>query len=164
ASNPTGKNLGQTFGIAGVPDTLLPLLNFGGSISPIGNNDLVQSFHDTVIQFDDTVTFIRGHHVVHTGFQAYRYRTNIFYPGNEVNNQINNYDVKTGQVFLGNSAANYKQYNGVTNFQPRLGVAWQPAFVKNTVVRAAYGISNFAESTGTGNLLFQNPPFTIPHN
>jgi hypothetical protein len=25
-------------------------------------------------------------------------------------------------------------------------------------------MSNFAESTGTGNLLFQNPPFTISHN
>jgi hypothetical protein len=245
ASNPTGKNLGQTFGIAGVPDTLLPALNFGGALSPIGNNDLVQSFHDTVIQFDDVVTWSHGHHVLHTGFQAYRFRTNIFYPGNEgvagtftfsgqftgngtagtglgaadfllglptnvgvganagnrylnnnlfgafvqdnwrltehltlnlglrwevntprneVNNQLTNYDTTTGQVFLGNKAANYKQYDGITNFQPRLGLAWQPSFVKDTVVRAAYGLSNFGESTGTGNLLFQNPPFTIPHN
>jgi hypothetical protein len=43
-------------------------------------------------------------------------------------------------------------------------VSWQPEFDKASVVRAAYGISNFTESTGTGNLLIQNPPFAIPHN
>jgi hypothetical protein len=43
-------------------------------------------------------------------------------------------------------------------------MSWQPRWDKATVVRAAYGISNFIESTGTGNLLIQNPPFAIPHN
>jgi hypothetical protein len=244
-SNPTGQNLGQQFGIAGVPDVFLPAMTFGGAISLVGNNNLIQSFHDTVIKFEDTATWTKGRHVFHTGFQAFRYRTNIFYPGNEgvagqfgftgqftgngsaaatglgaadfllglpttlgvganagnryLNNslfaaygqdnwrmtdrltlnlglrwevntpraetqdRITNYDPITGQVSLGNDAANYNQYNGITNFQPRLGVAWQP-FSDNTVVRAAFGMSNFAESTGTGNLLFQNPPFTIAHN
>ena len=32
------------------------------------------------------------------------------------------------------------------------------------VIRGAYGISNFTESTGTGNLLIQNPPFAVPLN
>jgi TonB dependent receptor len=211
----------------------------------------VQSFHDTVMKFEDTATWTRGRHVLHTGVQAYRFRTNIFYPGNEgvagtlgfggqftanptatngtdvntglgaadfllglpttagvganagnryLNNslfavygqdnwrvtdrltlnlglrwevntprtetqgRITNYGLTSGQVFLGNNAANYHQYNGITNFQPRLGIAWQPSWVNNTVVRAAFSMSNFAESTGTGNLLFQNPPFTISHN
>jgi Carboxypeptidase regulatory-like domain/TonB dependent receptor len=246
SSNPTGQNLGQQFGVNGVPDVFLPLITFGGAISPIGNNNLVQSFHDTVMKFEDTTTWTRGRHVFHTGFQAFHYRTNIFYPGNEgvagnfgftgqftsngtasvnglgaadfllglpttlgvganagnrylqnnlfaaygqdnwrltdhltlnlglrwevntprseTQDRITNYDPITGQVFLGNDAANYKQYNGITNFQPRLGIAWQPSWAENTVVRAAFGMSNFGESTGTGNLLFQNPPFTIAHN
>ena len=64
----------------------------------------------------------------------------------------------------GNSSALYNQYNGPTNYQPRIGFSWQPEMIKATVVRGAYGISNFTESTGTGNLLIQNPPFAIPLN
>lgn len=245
-SNPTGVNLAQQFGVPGVPDVFLPVLNFGGAISDVGNRNLIQSFHDTVIKFEDTATWTHGRHVWHTGFQAFRFRTNIFYPGNEgvagnfgftgqftsngsaaatglgaadfllglpttlgvganagnryfnnslfsvygqdnwrvtdrltlnlglrwevntprteTQNRITNYGIFSGQVFLGNDAANYKQYNGITNFQPRIGIAWQPSWSDNTVLRAAFGMSNFAESTGTGNLLFQNPPFTIAHN
>ena len=47
--------------------------------------------------------------------------------------------------------------------QPRVGISWQPEIDKAMVIRAAYGISNFTESTGTNNLLYQNPPFVIPH-
>ena len=61
-------------------------------------------------------------------------------------------DCMAGQIITpsvnngGLGSALYKQYNGITNFQPRIGIAWQPEFLKNTVVRAAYGISNFLES------------------
>lgn len=58
----------------------------------------------------------------------------------------------------------YHQYNGITNFQPRIGLAWQPDFLKNTVVRAAYGVSNFTESNGVNNLLTQNAPFETANN
>lgn len=255
-SNPTGQNLAQQFGIAGVPDTLLPQMNISGGFvntagNGLGNNDAKNTFADTVIQATDTLTWTHGNHVFHTGFQAFRYRTNIFYPGNEglagqfffngqftgnpsikgangigeadfllglpdqiglgagvgnryLNNSIfaafgqddwrirpnltlnlglryevntpradtqhreTNYGITSGQVEIaglnGNSDALYNQYNGITNFQPRIGIAWQPSALQNTVIRAAYGISNFAESTGTNNLLIQNPPFTIPHN
>ena len=64
----------------------------------------------------------------------------------------------------GNSSALYNQYNGPTNFQPRVGFSYQPEMDKAMVIRGAYGISNFTESTGTGNLLFQNPPFAVPLN
>ena len=59
----------------------------------------------------------------------------------------------------GNSSPLYPQYNGATNFQPRIGFSWQPERDHNMVVRGAYGISNFPQNAiGTGNLLFQNPP------
>ena len=58
----------------------------------------------------------------------------------------------------------YKQYNGIANFQPRIGIAWQPGFLKNTVVRAAYGVSSFNESNGVNNLLTANPPFQQANN
>ena len=95
-------------------------------------------------------------------------RYEVVTPRAEAHDQATNYGLFTGTVQLagqnGNSSALYNQYNGPTNYQPRVGVSWQPRWDKATVVRAAYGISNFIESTGTGNLLIQNPPFAIPHN
>ena len=86
----------------------------------------------------------------------------------EAHDQATNYNLQTGAVEIagmnGNSQALYNQYNGPTNFQPRVGFSWQPGMDKAMVVRGAYGISNFTESTGTGNLLIQNPPFAIPLN
>src|SRR5205823_14606373 len=84
-SNPTGVNLPATFGISGVTGTFLPAMVFNGSgLQPgtIGNNDLVQSFHDTTMQFEDTMTWTHSKHVFHFGFQSYRYIMNDLYPGN----------------------------------------------------------------------------------
>ena len=95
-------------------------------------------------------------------------RYEVVTPRAEAHNQATNYGLYTGTVEIagmdGNSKALYNQYNGPTNFQPRIGFSWQPEMIKATVVRGAYGISNFTESTGTGNLLIQNPPFAIPLN
>jgi hypothetical protein len=86
----------------------------------------------------------------------------------EAHNQATNYNLQTGTTEIagmnGNSSALYNQYNGPTDYQPRVGFSWQPEADKAMVVRGAYGISNFSESTGTGNLLFQNPPFAIQPN
>jgi carboxypeptidase family protein/TonB-dependent receptor-like protein len=81
-SNPTGQDLPSVFGIGGVNSTFLPALNFSGAIGVIGNNDLVQSFHDTTMQFGDTITWTHGRHVIHTGFEFYHYIMNDLYPGN----------------------------------------------------------------------------------
>jgi hypothetical protein len=86
-SNPTNQNLGAAFGIAGTTTNFLPALVFNqvGTAPPpdvIGNNDLVQSFHDTTLQFEDSVTWTHRRHVIHGGFQAYRYIMNDLYPGN----------------------------------------------------------------------------------
>jgi hypothetical protein len=81
-----------------------------------------------------------------------------------------NYSLFGGQLITptinnnGLGDALYHQYNGIANFQPRIGLAWQPDFVKNTVVRAAWGMSNYTESNGVNNLLTQNPPFETAHN
>ncbi|HEY6272950.1 MAG TPA: TonB-dependent receptor [Terriglobales bacterium] len=85
-SNPTGQNLGSSLNIPGVGVSFLPAMVFTGAsgVQPgtIGNSDLVQSFHDTTLQFEDTVTWTHGRHVIHGGFEAYHYIMNDLYPGN----------------------------------------------------------------------------------
>jgi hypothetical protein len=246
-SNPTGQNLGALFGIAGVSVGFLPQLTFARTnVGPIGNADLVQSFHDTTWQFEDTATWTHGRHVIHGGFQAYRYIMNDLYPGNaglagqfifngqftgnngasagnavadfmlglpqdvqqgnggggnkylrnslfgifaqdnwrvknnltlnlglryelttarQTNNgQDVNFNLITGVPTIGSG---YNTYTGIGNFQPRLGFAWQPSWnsvwARNTVIRAAYGISSFMEANGVNNLPYQNPPFVQGH-
>ncbi|WP_353065669.1 carboxypeptidase-like regulatory domain-containing protein [Tunturibacter psychrotolerans] len=262
-TNPTGQDLPATFGIAGAApgQTFLPQMLFAGAFnaSDFGNDNLVQQFHDTVVQVEDTVTIVHGKHTFNLGFEFFRYITNILYVGNsglagqltfngsftgnpgvvipgangstttpsgfaeadfllglpenvavgtgtghslrnnlfsgfvqddwhalpnltlnlglryevinpraDAHNEAVNYGLFTGDVQIagmnGNSSALYNQYNGPTNFQPRIGFSWQPNGDKAMVVRGAYGISNFSETTGTGNLLFQNPPFAVQPN
>jgi hypothetical protein len=84
-ANPTGQNLPATFGISSVGVSFLPALVFNGpGLQPgtIGNNDLVQSFHDTTLQYEDTLSWTHGRHAIHGGFQAYHYIMNDLYPGN----------------------------------------------------------------------------------
>ena len=246
-SNPTGQNLGALFGIAGVTVSFLPQMTFARTnVGAIGNGDLVQSFHDTTWQFEDTATWTHGQHVIHGGFQAFHYIMNDLYPGNaglagqfifngqftgnngssagngvadfmlglpqdvqqgnggggtkylrnslfgifaqdnwrvknnltlnlglryelttarQTNNgQDVNFNLITGAPTIGSG---YNTYTGIGNFQPRLGLAWQPhwnsVWARNTVIRAAYGISSFMEANGVNNLPYQNPPFVEAH-
>jgi len=250
-SNPTGQNLPAAFGIAGATTTFLPAMVFfgtgaGAQPGKFGTNDLVQSFHDTTWQFEDTATWTHGRHVIHGGFQAYHYIMNDLFPGtaglagqfsftgqftgnnttsngssiadfmlglpNDVqqgnggggnkylrnslfgifgqdnwritnnltlnlglryelttarqtnNGQDVNFDLITGAPTIGSG---YNTYTGIGNFQPRLGLAWQPhwnsIWTRNTVIRAAYGISSFMEANGVNNLPYQNPPFVQAH-
>ncbi|MBV8552488.1 MAG: carboxypeptidase regulatory-like domain-containing protein [Acidobacteriaceae bacterium] len=93
-------------------------------------------------------------------------RWELHTPWVEVHNRQANFNEVTGQIELagqnGNSRALYNQYNGITNFQPRIGVAFTP--YTHTVVRAAYTASNFLEGTGTNLRLTLNPPFATEHN
>jgi hypothetical protein len=108
---------------------------------------------------------IRRNVTLNLGLRWETYTPRAAKGGDEVN-----YSLFTGQLITPNSnnsglgSALYHQYNGITNFQPRIGVAWQPEALKNTVVRAAFGVSNFTESNGVNNLLTQNPPFETAHN
>ena len=88
-------------------------------------------------------------------------RWELHTPWCEVKNRQTNFGLISGTVEFpdqnGNNCALYNQYNGITNFQPRIGLAWNVA--KNTVVRAAYTLSSYLEGTGTNLRLPINPPF-----
>ncbi len=73
------------------------------------------------------------------------------------NNNVN-YNLITGQPEIGK---NYNTYTGVTNFQPRIGIAWKPSWDPNTVFRAAYDISTYMEGNGVNNMAVINPPNVI---
>jgi hypothetical protein len=95
-------------------------------------------------------------------------RWELHTPWNEVFNRQTNFQEFTGQVLISGQTnlfndnnALYNQYNGITNFQPRLGLAWSAT--KNTVIRASYSLSNFLEGTGTNLRLTRNPPWQTGH-
>ena len=248
-SNATGQNLGQVFGIPGVPSTFLPLMDLINSlVSNIGTTDIAQAFNDAVIQAEDTAIVVKGQHTMHAGFQFFRYRNDVYYSGQggaagefyfngqytalantsaignggadfvmglpefislgqnvgtrglrystiaaffqddwkvnpkltlnlglryelhtpqyEVDNRATNYGLISGQVYLAgngscpfsNCQALYNQYNGITNYQPRIGVAWTP-FDTKSVVRAAWGVTDFFEGIGVANIPAANPPW-----
>jgi hypothetical protein len=97
-----------------------------------------------------------------------RYELNT--PWTEVENRQANFGLVSGTEYIAGSGscpysncrALYNQYNGITNYQPRLGIAWTP--VKNTVIRAAATTSSFLEGTGTNLRLTLNPPFATEHD
>jgi hypothetical protein len=82
-TNPTGANLPQQFGLPGVQDTILPDMNFNGVYDDIGNADLVEIFHDTTVEAEDSLTWTHGRHIVHSGFEYFHYLMNDLYPGNQ---------------------------------------------------------------------------------
>ena len=97
-------------------------------------------------------------------------RWELHTPWDEVKNRQANFNLVTGQEYLSgqscpynNCNALYNQYNGITNFQPRIGLAWTPGNGK-MVVRAGYTMSNYLEGTGTNLRLAINPPFAVEHD
>jgi len=97
-------------------------------------------------------------------------RWELHTPWVEVDNRQANFGLFTGAEYIAgqscpfnNCRALYNQYNGITNFQPRLGIAWTPGGGK-TVIRAGYTLSNFLEGTGTNLRTPINPPFAVEHD
>ena len=88
-------------------------------------------------------------------------RWQLFTPIYEVGNRETNVEEYTGKIELagvgGVSSAMYNQYNGIANFLPRVGLAWNP--IKDTVLRAAFSRSSFQEGTGEYNRLATNAPW-----
>ncbi len=95
----------------------------------------------------------------------YGVRYNLNTPLEEVYNRQANFAPFTGQVqiagqstYYNDNRALYNQYNGWTNFQPRLGLAYQ--YSNKGVVRASYTLSSYLEGSGTNLRLTLNPPFS----
>ncbi len=228
-------NAESLFGIAGLPTSFLSAMQFSGaSVSGFGTKDSVNDYADTVIQYQDVVSWAHGKHNTRMGFQGWRLRMNGVFPGNggdagtfsfggtysgsaesdfllglpqkvnvgypgpdwgqrgnifaafiqddwrftskltlnlgfrwelhtpwyEHQDKQVNFNPNTGVLELpdqnGNNRALYNSYNGIGNYQPRLGLAYQ--LFDKTVIRAGYSLSSYMEGTGQGLRLPQNPP------
>jgi hypothetical protein len=80
----------------------------------------------------------------------------------EVVNRQANFNLVTGaEEFAGQDGNSRGLYNASKNgWQPRWGMAWTPEKTNGRlVVRMAYGLLNYLESTGTNRKLPLNPPF-----
>ena len=93
--DPSVGNLANTIGILdGNPAGISGLPEFGfdggtgssvasgGALTNLGSLVNPQHFSSTVTQFDESLIYTRGRHVIKTGFQLQRYNLNVFYPGN----------------------------------------------------------------------------------
>ena len=135
----TGTNFGKM--IPGEPTAYLPGLYFSGA--PIGGGNgspaygtvfAPELFHQTTIQFDDTLIWIHGPHTVHAGFQALRYR-------NDFNPATSN-DGGAGQIgfsgaYTGNAEVDF--------------IAGLPAYVG---IGGAAGGGSFLSTAGQRNSAF----------
>jgi hypothetical protein len=94
-------------------------------------------------------------------------RYEIHTPWIEVKDRETNFGLFSGAVEQpgqnGNSRALYNTYNGIGNWQPRVGFAYSPGDGK-TVIRGAYTLSTYLEGTGTNLRPTINPPFSSEHN
>jgi Carboxypeptidase regulatory-like domain len=130
--SPSVGDLGTQLGIANA-NTVGPgllLLGFGGGTAPqpgtgtltnIGNAVVAQTFHDSVTQFDDGVVITHGKHVIHTGFQMWRYHVNTFYSGNS--GEFGS--ILFGGAFSGNAASDFfLGYAGATGKGISTNVGW----------------------------------------
>ena len=78
-------NLAEELGIAdgnARGPGLLRLALSGGVAGGIGNTNIEQLFPSTVIQLEDSVVLTKSKHILRLGFQAYRFRINPYYSGN----------------------------------------------------------------------------------
>jgi hypothetical protein len=85
-------------------------------------------------------------------------------PWTEIHNRMVNFGLFSGAIEVagqdGNSRALVNSYNGIGNYQPRIGLAWSPGFLSGKgVVRAAYSVSSYMEGMGSNLRMSQNRPF-----
>jgi hypothetical protein len=126
-------NLGTELGIANANSAGpgLLLLGFDGGTAPspggsgtltnIGNPVQNSTFADTVIQFDDGLVITRGKHVIHTGFQMWRFRLNTFYSGNSGEYG----SILFGGAFTGDPSSDFfTGYPGATGIGVSTGGTW----------------------------------------
>lgn len=150
ATSGGGTGLAEADFMLGLPEELQKGLTCCGTWGQRGN--IFASFFQDDWHVTPTLTLNLG------------VRWELHTPWIEVKDRQANFGLFSGDVELagqsGNSRALYNQYNGITNWQPRVGMAWNVK--KNTVVRAAYTLSSYLEGTGTNLRLPLNPPVTPP--
>ena len=100
-------NINSQIGLPGVPVNVLPAINMGyGPNAGVGNSDGPEIFHDTTKQVEDALTWTRGRHSIHGGFQFLHYAMNDTYAGN--NGEAGSWSFN-GQ-YTGNGTANGMAY------------------------------------------------------
>jgi Carboxypeptidase regulatory-like domain len=119
--DPSVGDLANTIGIAsGNPAGIdgLPAFGFdGGTASSINSSPTAlteigsivnpQNFASTVTQFDESLIYTRGRHVIKTGFQLQRYNLNVFYPGNAGELGAEVFGLGAGGDYSGNGAGDF---------------------------------------------------------
>ena len=92
--DPSVGNFANTIGITdGNPAGIQGLPEFGfsggtassvatGTLTNLGSLVNPQHFSSTVTQFDESLIYTHGRHVIKSGFQLQKYNLNVFYPGN----------------------------------------------------------------------------------
>ena len=147
----TGNGAAGTSGGNGVADFLLGLPSDVQEGTPIAFH-LRNSLFGAFVQDNWRIT---NHLTLNLGL---RYELTTARGDSDSSHNVN-FDRFTGAPQIGK---NYDTYNGIDNFQPRIGLAWQPAWAPNTVFRGAYGISTYMEGNGVNNLAVVNPPNVVP--
>jgi hypothetical protein len=77
--NPAGIDGFPEFGFDGGTGSSV---GSGGALTNLGSLVNPQHFSSTVTQFDESLIYTHGRHVLKAGFQLQRYNLNVFYPGN----------------------------------------------------------------------------------
>jgi hypothetical protein len=136
-------------------DMVLGLPNNGSSAAMSTNAGVSTGYvgqrHSVFGAFYQDDWRVNSHLTVNLGL-----RWQLFTPDTEVDGRDIAYGMYTGQVTLGTSGV--KQYNGIANFLPRIGLAWTP-FDSKTVIRAGFSRSSFQEGNGEFERSVVNPPF-----
>ena len=174
ANTVSGGSSGTAGLINGQPTPYLPALSFSGSAvgGAFGTVDAPEIFHQTTIQFDDTVILSRGSHTTHAGFQFLRYRNDyipatsndgaagtIGFTGNYTGNAVADFlvglptSIGYGKGFAGtvgqrNSAIGafvQDDWRVTPHLTVNLGLRWQ---VFTPIYEVGNRMTNFGEYTG----------------
>ncbi len=100
----TSGDINSEIGLKDVPVNVLPSITMG--YGTVGGSDGPEVFHDTTNEIEDSLTWTRGHHSFHTGFQYLHYAMNDTYAGN--NGEAGSWNF-SGQ-YTGNGTANGSAY------------------------------------------------------